>query len=249
MGAPCFSGRWLPGSPRDNTIKTPPPRREGSPVTRGLLYVAVDPPPGMAVRFDRWQETHAGARVSVPGITSIRRYDAIEGTPRYLVRYDLSDTEVTRSPAYLAMRENRTDEDQVILPLATTMDRRVYQELVATPPDDDPERSSRARFLLAVGTATADPDGVDRWYEEELVPAVSRIEGWVSTRRYVKTEGAGPEHLALHDLTSLAFLGPDYEAACATPRAQTVLASGSGGTRHVYRVIRAWKPVGEAGGG
>lgn len=215
----------------------------------GLLYVLVDPPDGMAVRFDRWQEHHAGARTVVPGITRIRRYDAIEGSPRYMVRYDLTDPAVTRSEEYRTLRTNRTDEDRVILGLASTLDRRVYRELLPIDSGASPDDLAQGRYLLAVGLTTAEPEVIDEWYVQEHIPLLARIPGWLAGRRYVKTEGEGPDHLALHDLTTLDFFGSAYDEAAATPLALEALGRCDGFVRHVYRLIREWVPVSPAGGG
>lgn len=211
-------------------------------VTAGLLYVLVDPPEGMAVRFDRWQEAHAGARTVVPGIDRIRRYDAIEGAPRYMVRYDLADVSVTDSEEYRTLRTNRTDEDEVILGRVPTMDRRVYREL-ASGTSVDQDVWAESRYLLAIGMTTAEPGAVDEWYLQEHVPMLSGIAGWVSSRRYVKTEGSGPAYLVLHDLTTLDLFGSAYEAASATPRAREIREGCDAYARHVYRLLREWVPV------
>ena len=52
---------------------------------------------------DDWHSTeHFHERLSIPGFRRATRWVASQGTPRYLVIYEVSDTGIATSPAYLA---------------------------------------------------------------------------------------------------------------------------------------------------
>ena len=68
----------------------------------GLLLVMADIDPANEEDFNRWyEEEHLDERMSVPGFLHARRFQAIEGSPKYLALYDVESPEVLQSPAYL----------------------------------------------------------------------------------------------------------------------------------------------------
>ena len=205
----------------------------------GLLMVLTDPPAGAELAFHDWYDRHAAARLTVPGITSARRYRAVAGEPAYMADYDLDDVAVLDSPEYVDLRENRPPgEDEMLASLPAPPDRRVYsggQEFVSD--DWDPDAATVA---LAVWMSVDDPDDFARWYSEEHIPLLFRVPGWMRTRRYELVAGGGPTHLALHDLSRIeAVDDPIGAPARNTAWRDRVIAYRTAYERRVYTLLKA----------
>ncbi len=68
---------------------------------RGLLLVMIDIDPSHEHEFTEWyNKEHLPERVNCPGFLSGRRFEAIEGSPKYLAIYDLETPSVLESDAY-----------------------------------------------------------------------------------------------------------------------------------------------------
>lgn len=207
-----------------------------------LLMVMTDPPPAADDAFNRWYDDHARARLEIPGIHTAQRYRATPGTqPMYMAWYDLDSTAVLDQPAYTVLRSNRPPgELEMIDSLPAPLDRRIYrgmEEFVSG--DFDPESASAC---LAVWMSTEAPDELDRWYREEHVPMLFKAPGWLRCRRYELDTGAGPRHLALHDLAEEAVVAHPYaEAARHTEWRRRVVEARTSYERRLYRRIRRFE--------
>lgn len=68
---------------------------------KGLLLVMTDIDAANEEDLNRWyEEEHLEERLSVPGFVSARRFEALEGGPKYLALYDLESPDVLQSAAY-----------------------------------------------------------------------------------------------------------------------------------------------------
>jgi hypothetical protein len=67
-----------------------------------LLLVMLDAEPGVDYgEFNRWYfEEHVAERLALPGFRSARRFEAVEGSPRYLAIYELDSPEALTTPEY-----------------------------------------------------------------------------------------------------------------------------------------------------
>ena len=203
----------------------------------GLLMVLADPPADDEAGFNEWYDRHAAARLAVPGIRSARRYRASAGRPAYMADYELEDSAVLDSPEYTRLRENRPPgEEEMLASLPAPPDRRVYaagEEFVSD--DWDP-----ATAIVAVGVwmTVQNPDDLARWYSEEHIPLLFKVPGWMRTRRYELISGAGPTHLALHDLSRIGAVDdPIGAAARNTAWRDRIIAQRTDYERHVYTMI------------
>ena len=70
----------------------------------GFLLVMMHPPPAFEEEFNEWYDTdHLPERLAVPGFLTARRFVCLDGWPRFLALYDLTDVAVLASPAYLSV--------------------------------------------------------------------------------------------------------------------------------------------------
>jgi hypothetical protein len=67
----------------------------------GLLLFMTDIDPKLEDEFNRWYEDeHLDERMAIPGFITARRFQALEGSPKYLALYDLESPNVLQSAAY-----------------------------------------------------------------------------------------------------------------------------------------------------
>jgi hypothetical protein len=75
---------------------------------RGLLLAMMEPPPAIEEEFQDWYDTeHFPERASCEGFLTASRFVCIDGWPRYLALYDLTDGDVLRSAAYARIAVER----------------------------------------------------------------------------------------------------------------------------------------------
>jgi len=68
---------------------------------KGFLLVLMQPPGELEEEFNDWYDTdHIPELLGVPGFETGRRFVCLDGWPRYLALYDLSDLAVLDTPAY-----------------------------------------------------------------------------------------------------------------------------------------------------
>src|SRR5690349_11466640 len=66
---------------------------------RGIFMVYVDIDAPHVQEFNKWyNEEHLPELLSVPGILSAARYEAVKGGPQYLACYDLESVAVMQTP-------------------------------------------------------------------------------------------------------------------------------------------------------
>lgn len=76
--------------------------------SKGLLLAMMEPPADIEEEFQDWYDTeHFPERKNCEGFETANRFVCIEGWPRFLALYDLSDVEVLRGPGYRAIAVDR----------------------------------------------------------------------------------------------------------------------------------------------
>ena len=76
----------------------------------GLRMVWVDVPAEAEEGFNRWyNEEHIADLLAIPGVLDAARCVAVSGGPKHLACYDLESPDVTSSPGYLKLGENRSE--------------------------------------------------------------------------------------------------------------------------------------------
>ncbi|MDF3319941.1 SDR family oxidoreductase [Rhodococcus sp. C3V] len=109
------------------------PETVGTPtieVTRKALIVTQgDIDPANEEEFNRWFDTeHLPERANCPGFLSARRFQAVDGAPKYLAIYEAENLGVLDTDDYRAMK-TPSDWQKKIAPHLTQSSRRVYTEI------------------------------------------------------------------------------------------------------------------------
>ncbi|KAI1791965.1 hypothetical protein LXA43DRAFT_888206 [Ganoderma leucocontextum] len=242
--------------------------------SRLLLWVYTNPARGVRKRdtaYYKWHEAELlPALLDMPPslFLSCSRWAAADGAARaYLSLYDLSARRsAAHDPAYVALSEKHALETPRAA--AFVVESRVYEPVVAPAPlpprpwherngsgtdesdgDGDDGRAPRTRYITVIEAElhTFAEGEFCRWYDEEHIPLLARVPGWVRSRRYVLQGKLGdpdssdrpPKFLAIHEWASLdALETKQYMRATNTPWRTEVLKEGRV-LRYEIRVFRA----------
>jgi len=195
----------------------------------GYLAVAIQPGPNTDdTAFHEWYNTeHGPLRMRLPFITTGDRYKAIDGQkPEWSAVYDVSDLSMLEKRIYTRLREERSAREKRVMGSFETLDRKIYalfSERSKTPGYSGPGAVTAA---VSMTIKEGDLEAFDKWYEEEHVGMLSKIPGWLRTRRFRMLvggyKGMPPqgqvECLAVHDFEAENGLnGPEHQAATNTP--------------------------------
>ena len=146
---------------------------------RGIFMVYVDIDARHAQEFNKWyNEEHLPELLSVPGILSAARYEAVKGGPQCLACYELESVAVMQTPAFTS--RPRTPWGQKVSPsvIGKNLTRIVGEQIY---PDgvEMPERGMAPVLQIGRMSVPAEIDTEwNAWYSGEMCRA---------------TEGAGSD--------------------------------------------------------
>ncbi len=178
----------------------------------GLFVVWTDVAPEAEAEFNQWYDTeHLPQLLSVPGFLAGRRYQAVEGAPRYITIYDLADPIIYRSVAFLKIRENPTPWTKKMHPQLRDLRRAAYRKIFSY----GGRPAQGAEFVLTVRLNTpADHErDFNAWYNEDHIPALASVKGVYCARRYDAIDG-DPKYLAVYEMNDSGVVkSPAWEVA------------------------------------
>ncbi len=182
---------------------------------RILLMVRIgDVPPEIEGEWNKWYDTeHIPNRLNKPGFLSVRRFIAIEGEYKYLTLYDLNSPDALTSEAYLKLRDWEAslppESFEAITPKLPNCSRGIYEQIC---PEGEEYQIPNTEILFAVGhDVPSEKDAeFNAWYNTEHIPAMNRVPGFVTARRFMVVEtqspsragrtSSSPKYVALYDL-------------------------------------------------
>lgn len=194
----------------------------------GPGYLAVAIQPGSQTddaAFHEWYNTeHGPLRLRLPFILNGNRYKADDGErPEWSAVYDVSDLSWLDKRIYTRLREERSQREKAVMSTFESLDRKIYTLYS--------ERGSNTRpapiqLAVSMRVKESDLEDFDNWYEQEHTDMLSKIPGWLRSRRFRMTvggiKGMPPqgqiECMAVHDFELKNGLGgPVHDAAVDTP--------------------------------
>ncbi|KAF3766445.1 alpha/beta-hydrolase [Cryphonectria parasitica EP155] len=200
----------------------------------GMLYVTMQPKPGLSLdQFHEWYNNeHGPTRLRLPQIFSNGlRYAATDAEqPHFLAAYDVTSMHHLDTPTYTSLRENRSPREAQTIGQVDV--KRYFYDLVSErkapsfrPIEQLADGEAEGQVLVAVENTVTAVEGaeqaLDKWYEEEHIPMLSKVPGWLRTRRFRTATSLDKEaplkYLILHEYTKENGLGgPEYKAATST---------------------------------
>lgn len=169
------------------------------PTAQGLLAVWTDIAPEAEREFNEWYNTeHIPQLLGVPGFLSGRRYQAVEGEPKYLALYELTGPEVLKSDAFRQVRESPTEWSKKMIPLFRNTAIGAYRQLFSC---NNYPLPSESEFVLTVRlNIPADKETeFNQWYNIDHLPALVSVPGVYGARRYQAVEGDS-KYLAVYEM-------------------------------------------------
>ncbi|EON96728.1 putative alpha beta hydrolase protein [Phaeoacremonium minimum UCRPA7] len=201
----------------------------------------MQPKPGLSLdQFHEWYNNeHGPTRVRIPQIFSnglrFRATDAIE--PTFLAVYDVTSMSHLETPTYLTLRANRSSREAETIGEVDV--NRYFYDLQSTreSPDWVPieqltDEEAEGIVLVAVEMTLTAVEGAEQgyisWLEEEHIPMLSKVPGWLRARRFRTSsldKDAPLKYLVLYEYAKANGLGgPEYKAATSTPWREQVFA-------------------------
>jgi len=176
-----------------------------------LLFVTSSPDSTISLdRYHNWYDNeHLPARLTVPGVRSALRYKSVTRNKTFLAYYDLDSDEVLKSPEYIALNENASDEERAVKPHAG-LDRRLYKEIARvgkqapTPP--------KTLLVVEMTPYPGHENEFNHWYDTYHIPQMGEVAGWSRSRRFLLTEPLDSgvcKYLTLHEFDRYNALGSD----------------------------------------
>ncbi|KAF9809053.1 hypothetical protein IEO21_07590 [Rhodonia placenta] len=233
-----------------------------------FLLVFTEPGPDVSdEEYNDWYNNeHIPLRVDTPAFLSWTRWKAADGEkPAYGASYDLESYAATKQAPYTTLAETRSDREKDILRRLQLMDRRHYElyEGLAPPPSAlyDPATPAPYVVFVSVETPPEHEEELNKWYDEEHIPMLAKVPGWVRSRRFVladcnqmgqeaqKKEMPG-KYLAVAEWASLdAFETEEFKAVLGTPWAAKIMAKVALKERRLMSLLKKWhfdRPESEA---
>jgi hypothetical protein len=165
---------------------------------QGLLAVWTDIAPEAEREFNEWYNTeHVPQLLGVPGFLSGRRYQAVEGEPRYLALYELTNVEVLKSDAFRQVRESPTEWSKKIIPLFRNTAIGAYRQLFSC--RNYPIQEAEFVLTVRLNIPAERETEFNQWYNIDHLPALVSVPGVYGARRYEAVEGE-PKYLAVYEM-------------------------------------------------
>jgi pimeloyl-ACP methyl ester carboxylesterase len=208
--------------------------------TPGILYVTMQPKPELPdSQFHDWYNNeHGPTRLRLPFITNGFRYRAndLEGAapsetkPEWMAVYDITDMAELTKDAYLRLRDEPVKSKREADTMAKIkVDRKLYDFVESRESkefktlekiENEGEGNVMVAVFLDLHQGAGLKEELDRWYREEHIEMLSKVPGWLRTRRFVTSSidaKAPVEYLALHEYAPKNGLGgPEFKAATST---------------------------------
>lgn len=213
----------------------------------GILYVTMQPKPGLeeSAFHDWYNNEHGPTRLRLDFCNNGFRYRAndLEGSaaseskPEWMAVYDITDMNELTKDVYLRLRDPPVKSQREVETMAKIkVDRKLYDFVEERHSDEFVElekvdNEGKGNVMVAVFLDLHDGEDkkeqLDKWYREEHIDLLSKVPGWLRTRRFVTSSidpKAPVEYLALHEYKPENGLGgPEFKAATTTPWNQEVM--------------------------
>jgi len=168
----------------------------------GELIAAFDFSNVAADEFNDWYDLeHIPERQRVPGFLTCQRWIGADNAKYSVATYDLEELAVLKSEAYRAIGgENLSPWSKRITARCQRLLRFEGEQIL---PGGKSAPADAGGLLLVGMTPAAEVEtAFNAWYDTEHVPALSRVPGVLSARRFRAAYTNGPLYVALYHLSS-----------------------------------------------
>ena len=175
-------------------------------MAKGVLVAAVDFSNVAEDEFNDWYDTeHIPERQRVPGFLTCQRWIGAENPKQSVATYDLESVSVLQGPGYRAIGgENLSPWSKRVTARVQRLVRFEGDQIL--PGDKTAPDNAGGLLLVGMTPALGVETAFNAWYDNEHVPALARVSGVLSARRFRNAAGGGPKYVALYHLTSPAVV-------------------------------------------
>ena len=181
---------------------------------RAVVLVRFDAVPHeIEAEWNRWyDDTHIPARLALPGFIGARRFRGYEGEARYLTLYELENADAVAGEAYRELKRKELSRPADSFEARTLklpgFQRGVYRQVY--PGADYEMPDTQYLFLVAHDIPADREEEFAAWYDTEHIPAMLRVPGFATARRFKMwaplapesgAQSSNPQYLTLYDLT------------------------------------------------
>jgi hypothetical protein len=209
-------------------------------MAKGVLIAAMDFSNVAEDEFNDWYDTeHIPERQRVPGFLVCQRWIGADNPRQSVATYDLVSLAVLQGPGYRAIGgENLSPWSKRVTARVQRLLRFEGDQIL--PGDRVAPENAGGLLLVGMTPAPAVETAFNAWYDTEHVPALARVPGVLSARRFRTAAGGNPKHVALYHLASPGVVdGAEWKAASgSTPMPEHIRPQISDRLRLVCRSYR-----------
>ncbi|KAH8669484.1 Alpha/Beta hydrolase protein [Tricladium varicosporioides] len=234
----------------------------------GILYVTMQPRDGLPIeQFHDWYNNeHGPTRLRLPFCENGFRYRAndltgakgSETTPEWMAIYDITDMAELTKEDYLRLRGPPVKTPREAETMAKIkVDRKLYDFVESRESKEfkrleEVENEGQGNVMIAVfceiHPGLEAKNELDKWYREEHIEMLSKVPGWLRTRRFITSSidaGAPVEYLALHEYApNNGLAGLEFKAATSTKWRNEIMANTVlNKRRRVYNLYYTFGPA------
>jgi hypothetical protein len=151
--------------------------------------------PGSSIpedEFNEWyDDEHVPKLVEVPAFLNGTRWRSIDDSkPRWAATYEIGTYDDTLGPAWLPIASTRSEREKRVMYGSERMEVRTYVPYEGSdklPKPSELYNPDQPARYLQVASVDVTPEGEEefhRWYDQEHIPKITTIPGWVRSRRY-----------------------------------------------------------------
>ena len=169
-------------------------------MAKGLLIASFDFSNAYEDEFHDWYDLeHIPERKAVPGFGICERWIGVENSKQAIATYDLDAIEVLRGQAYNSIAYDNLSpwSKRVTGKCARILRFEGTQILPGGEPAPD---GAGGLLMVAINVTNENEDDFNSWYTEEHIPALLKVPGVLSARRYKSSEGTH-RFVAIYHLT------------------------------------------------
>ena len=190
--------------------------------------------------FNDWYDLeHLPERQRVSGFLRCQRWISTENASQAVATYDLDNLDVLKGEGYRAIGgENLSPWSKRITARCQRLLRFEGDQIL--PGDQVAPENAGGLLLVGMTPAPDDETAFNAWYDIEHVPALARVPGVLSARRFRAGSTSGPKYVALYHLASPEVVtGSEWKRASeSTPMPQNIRPRISDRLRLVCRSYR-----------
>ena len=170
-------------------------------MAKGILLVGFDCTDAHADEFHDWYDLeHVPERQRVPGFGLCERWINAANPKQAVASYDLDSLSVLQSAPYKAIAyENLSVWSKRVTAMCTRLIRFDGEQTL--PGDTDSPSGAGGLLVNAMNVDPAHDAEFNEWYDHEHIPALSKVPGVLSARRFRDSKGTH-RYLALYHLAT-----------------------------------------------